>query len=252
MAKNQPPIKLPPAPREPRILLWDIESTALNATFGTVLCVGWKWFNDPAVEVVSILDSKKKENMLDDRHVVERFSRAFNECDYHVTWYGDRFDLPMVRSKILKHNLPPLAPKPSIDLWKTSRRYFKAHSNRLQVWQQFLGLPHQKTPLDFDCWLKAALGDKAALTYIIEHCEADVRVLEDVFRRFRPYLENEPVRGLITGDYCGCPSCGSNNVKREGFKTAATRIYQQWSCKACGRWYRDTRALEIAPTRTTS
>lgn len=245
---------LPPAPREPRILHWDIESTALNATFGTILCIGWKWHADPAVTVATILDGKGKKDMLDDRTVVSRFAAAFNECDYHCTWFGDRFDLPMVRSKLIKHGMQPLAPKPSLDLWRTTRRLFKAHSNRLAVWQQFLGLPHEKTPLDFDHWLRAAQGSKPDLAYIVEHCEADVRVLEDVFNRFRPWLDNEPVRGLFTGaaDEGSCPSCGSTNVRRKGYKVAATRTYQQYHCLACGHWFRGVRAVDVAKVRHTA
>src|SRR5260370_25435865 len=33
--------------RMSKILIWDIESTHLKADWATVLCIGWKWYEDP-------------------------------------------------------------------------------------------------------------------------------------------------------------------------------------------------------------
>ena len=146
---------------EPKILLWDIEATGLNATFGTLLCIGYKWLDDKKPTVLSILDGAKGE-MLNDKPLVKEFAKVYNEADYSITWYGDRYDLPMVRSKMLLHGLPPLAPVRSLDLWKAVRYRFKLHNNRLGSWQQFLGTAHSKTAIDFDAWLAAAHGSQTS------------------------------------------------------------------------------------------
>lgn len=231
---------------EPKILIWDIESTNLSASFGTILCIGYKWFGEPKVYVPSILDRNKKRNFLNDRPVVENFVEAFNRCDYHVTWYGERFDLPMVRAKMVRHGLKPLPPKPHLDLWKVARRQFKIHSNRLQAWEQFLGTEHAKTPIAFDAWLAAAQGSRKAMAEVIDHCIKDVEVLEDVFKRFRPWMDNEPARGLITGDYDGCPTCGSHNTSKQGTRITVSRIYQRFQCRSCGHWFHGAKSLGTA------
>lgn len=240
---------------KPRILLWDIESTGLNATFGTLLTLGWKWFEEEGVTVKTILEGQKGKrrspDMLDDRYLVEEFTKAFNTADYHVTWYGEGFDLRMLRSKSILYGLPPLAPVTHIDLWKTARRKFKLHSNRLNVWEQFLGVKHAKTPLRFEQWLAAAHGNREALDYIVEHNRNDVLVLEEVFVKMRPWLENVPVFGLFTGEDHVCPACGSPELLRRGYKTANTRIYQQYQCKACGHWSRSREALGTSALRNT-
>lgn len=235
---------------EPRVLVWDIESTSLNAVFGTILCIGYKWLGKPKVHVPSILDGNNG-NMLSDKHLVEEFATVFNTCDYHTTWYGERFDHPMVCSKLIKFGLPPLAPKPHLDLWKTARKRFKLHSNRLQAWEQFLGLENAKTPISFDAWLQAAHGDRKALATVKHHCKKDVLVLEEVFERMKPWLDCEPARGLMTGDHHGCPSCGSHDIERRGFKVAMTRMFQQFVCKGCGRWFRSASAEKVgSPIRS--
>lgn len=226
---------------QPKILFFDIESTGLNATFGTILCVGSKWHGEKKVAVPTILD--KKGSMLDDKALVLEFSKTWEQADYVVSWYGKRFDVPMLETKMLKHKLGPLAPKYHLDLWEAARKQFKLHSNRLAAFEQFLGTSDQKTNIDFDSWLRAAHGDKAAIEEVVDHCRKDVLVLEQVFDRLRPWLDKEPPRALFTGEKDKCPSCGSAHIERRGFKVAATRLYQQLHCSDCGRWFRSVKAI---------
>ncbi len=228
---------------EPKILFWDIESTGLNATFGTILCIGYKFLGDPEVFCPTILDGRKRGSMLDDKRLVERFAKVYNHCDYSVGHYSSRFDLPMVRSKLLKWGLPPLPPKPHLDTWWIARRELKLHSNRLAVLQDFLGCTHSKTPLKPDDWIQAAHGSKEALSYIVDHCRADVQVLEEVFIKLRPLAKEEPNRGLfVISPADTCPSCGSVHLTRQGYKVAKSRRYQQWQCQDCGKWTRGVHA----------
>lgn len=230
--------------REPKVLFFDIESTGLNATFGTILCIGHKFLSDPEVHVPTILDKRRKKDMLDDKALVERFSKVYNWCDYSVGHYSSRFDLPMIRTKLLKYGLPPLPPKPHIDTWWIARRELKLHSNRLAVLQDFLGVAHSKTPLKPDDWIQAAHGSKAALDYIVEHCRQDVLVLEEVFLKLRPLAKEEPNRRLFLPEEApeSCQSCGSIRLTRQGFRVAKTRRYQQWQCQDCGKWSRSVYA----------
>lgn len=226
---------------EPRILTWDIESTGLNATFGTLLCIGYKWFGQKTVHLPSILDFQKGEtpDMLDDHLLARHFAEVFDSADYHVTWYGDRFDLPLLRTKLLKYDEPPLNPIPSIDLWWTARKKFKLHNNRLATWQEYLETEHNKTPIHFGDWRRAAFGNKAAMNRVKLHCRMDVLSLEEVFVKFRPWLRNEPTRSWYTGDHgLACQSCGSKRLTRQGYKKTKVGRFQQWQCQDCGKWMR--------------
>lgn len=232
MTKRKP--KVSPA----KILIWDIESTNLNASFGTILCIGWKWYGEKKVHVPTILQHQKR-GMLDDKHLVAEFARVFAECDYHVAHYGSRFDLPMINTKLAKYELNPLPPKPMVDTWRVARRELRMHSNRLQALAQYLDVAHQKTPISFDDWLNAAHGNKKAMREVVDHCEKDVLVLEEVFAKLRPWVREEPSAALFAniGDM-DCTSCGSSHVTRKGFKVSRTRRYQQWQCQTCGKWMR--------------
>lgn len=227
--------------QEPRILFFDIESTGLNATFGTILCIGWKFLGESKVYCPTILDHSK-DNLLDDKGLVRQFSEVYETADYAVGHYASRFDVPMIQSKLLKYKLSPLPPVPLIDTWRVLRDNFKLHNNRLATAQGFLNLPHSKTPLDFDAWLQASHGHKPSLRKIVEHCRLDVLVLEEAFIRLRPWIRNEPSRSLFDPSNGTCVSCGSDKLQRRGFLTARTRRYQRYQCTACGRWQRENKA----------
>ncbi len=232
--------------KSPRILFFDIESTGLNATFGTILTIGWKWEGKPKVHVPTILDAGGKDH-LDDSGLVKKFAEVYNTADYTCGWYSARFDLPMIRTKLLKWGEPPLAPIPHVDLWRTARYKLKLHSNRLQVVQELLGTKHSKTPIHFDDWLRAAVGNEKALARVREHCRLDVVVLEEVFHKLRPLIADEPNRGLFTGEVgLTCQSCGSSKVQSRGVYRSLARTYQRYQCQDCGKWMK-SRATERKP-----
>ncbi len=224
----------------PKILMFDIESTNLNAPFGTILCIGYKFLGDPKVHIPTIIDHSKN-GMLDDKGLVERFSKVWDWADYCCGHYAQRFDLPMIQSKLLKHKLPPLAPKVLIDTWRIARDNLKMHSNRLGAIAEYLGCKSEKTPITFDDWLRAAHGDKKSLKYIVEHCRLDVLVLEEVFLKLRPLIKKEPARQLFTDETADvCVTCGGTHLTRRGFNVTKTRKYQQLQCQDCGKWMRAT------------
>lgn len=224
----------------PRILSWDLESTNLNASFGTILAIGWKWLDQKKVYVPTILETNKK-GMLDDQELVRQFSNVYNEADAAVTWYGSRFDLPFVQTKLIKYGLPPLKPVPEIDLWKTAKYRLKLHSNRLATVSEYLGVEHRKTPISFDAWMRAAQGDKKALSEVKEHCRLDVLVLEEVFLKLRPLVREEPswYLGMV------CPSCGSAHLQSRGTYPTKTRRYKRVQCQSCGTWSRSRKCEKV-------
>lgn len=221
--------------KEPRILLWDIETDGINAD--RILCIGHKLAGPHKTRLFKAADYER-EGLWDDKGLMKDFSNTFAECDWHATWYGARFDLPVVNARIIAAGLPPLPPKPHVDLWKTARYVFRTGGgNRLAKWQDFLGLPEEKTPVKPSVWIKARYGHEPSLRYIYEHCTKDVSVLEGVFTKLRPWVTEEPARGLIVhADRGTCISCGSPHLIRKGYRVSRTRRYVQFQCKSCGKW----------------
>ena len=69
-----------------------------------------------------------------------------------------------------------------------AKSVFAFNSVSLKSVQEALGLVEEKTRLDPMEWVQAATGHKPAIDYVVEHCEKDVMVLEEVFTRLAPFI----------------------------------------------------------------
>ena len=231
---------------EPKILLWDIESTSLNADFGTILCIGWKWLGKNKIHVAD-RDQFGSEPW-DDGGLVQHFvETAYDKADYTVAHYGSRFDLPMVVTKCLFYDLPVPTPKPLVDTWWISRKNLKLHNNRLDSISKWLAqldskVDDLKTGILPEQWRRAMCGCRKSMKYVKDHCYQDIVVLENVFNKLRPLADNEPARHLFEPLVGGCISCGSPDLQKRGWRVAKTLRYQQYCCNTCGKWQRSRKA----------
>ena len=229
------------AKQKPRICLFDIECTNLNANFGYVLCVAWKWLGEKKIHLVSITDFDLFDSdCTNDRLVVREAAKEIAKADMWVTWYGQRFDVPYLQTKLLQHGMKPLPPIPHVDGWRIARYKMKLHSNRLASVSDFLGI-EEKTPLKGPTWIKAAAGHKHSIKYVERHCKQDVLVLEQAYEALRPLCTTHPNMSLAT-DRQSCPVCSTGKLIKRGFTIARTRKYQRWQCTDCGAWSKSSQA----------
>jgi len=225
---------------QPKILVWDLETTDLLADFGTILCAGYKWLGEKKVNIISLLDFPRtfENDATDDSRLVKEFYKVLSEADIWITWYGERFDDRMFQSKLLEYKLPPCPHVQHIDLWKTCKYRFKLSSNRLKTAAAFMDL-EEKTPVLGKVWRRARTGHGPSIRYVIEHCVQDVLVLEQAYLRMRPWVKQHPNMGIIQEQTEACPTCGvSGKLHKRGLYRSRTRTYQRFSCQACGAWCR--------------
>lgn len=221
---------------EPKILVWDIESTNLNASFGVVLAIAYKWVGKPKVYCPTILDYSVRGSNLDDKPLIKDFLEVYSSADYTVAHYGKRFDRPMIQTKCLKHKLGPMPDIPLMDTCDVAWKNFKLHSNRLASWLEYLDCEHEKMPMRTDDWLNAAHGCPKAMKAVKARATKDVLGLEEVFLAMRPWIKHEPSRRLFTGHQEECISCGSTNLQSRGFSVTVARKYRRLQCQDCGKW----------------
>lgn len=234
-----------------RIAIFDIESVSLDADWGWCVCISAKIYGEKKIYTFSTLQDRKpgkKWNWHDDKNVMKRWAKFVASVDCLVAHYGDKFDKPYLNSRMLFHHLPPIPNIQTIDTWRVPRFRMKLKRNTLANVADFLGIPIQKTPLEYKIWRDAKLGDLKATKYIIEHCEQDVLVLEQVYERLRPLIynhpatdENFPVHAPGRGRFfeMTCPTCGAtggliSHGRRitQGGKYVAQRL----TCTKCGSY----------------
>lgn len=235
---------------EPRILLWDLETTPnIGATWGKwdqnvlwfekpwyILCVGWKWLDEPEAHVFGIDDCPDSLAWDDDSMVVKRIHALLEEADVIVAHNGDKFDEPKARARMIVHGMTPPRPYSRVDTLKIARKEFQFTSNKLGDVASVLGLPEQKgDPGGLMSWKGCMDGDPEAWTRMKSYCKQDILTLEQVYLRLRPWSARHPNLATISDRPNVCPKCGEDKgfVSRGWQNNAVTRC-RQYRCNACG------------------
>jgi uncharacterized protein YprB with RNaseH-like and TPR domain len=175
----------------------DIETTNLDADFGTIIC--WSILDRDTDTIVSDCitdkDIKKAQKAFDkttkaniDERVVSTLTKELYKYDIIYTYYGSRFDLKFIRTRDLKYQIfyPPHQTLMHVDLYFVARSKLKLHSNRLESVATYFGF-NTKTQLLPDMWIMSLVSKKAR-DYILEHNKQDVKMLKKVHQLLQPYI----------------------------------------------------------------
>ena len=220
------------------MLLWDIEATNLNADFGYCLAIAVMELGKTKPDVFTIRDYPSfKGDPTNDKGLVKEVSDILINSGAWINWYGQRYDVPYVNSRLVNHGLGVMPPVPNIDLWRVCREKLKLHSNRLASAAAFLGI-EEKTRLSGPIWIKAGAGDKGALKYVEDHARQDVVVLAQAFEKMRPLITTGPSLCLLSGGSPGrnCTICSSTRLQKRGIRVASSNTYHRVECQDCGKW----------------
>ena len=233
----------------PKILLLDIE-TAPHRVFawglygqdihldqieapGYTLCWAAKWLHTSRGMMFSSIQLDGKRRML------RRIHKLLDEADVVIHYNGMKFDIPTLNGEFLAESMNPPRPYHQIDLLQTARKAFRLASNKLDYVAGHLGIAGKVKHKGMELWLECMEGHERAWRKMELYNKRDVTILEKVYRRLLPWIEQHPNHGLWNKDKRpACPNCGSFQLMQRGVRRTTTRMYQQWHCKVCGRWSR--------------
>src|SRR5882724_12359490 len=110
-----------------------------------IITIAWKW------------EGKKKVHALcwdkhqDDKAMLQQFMKVANDADELVAHYGDRFDMPWIRTRCLFHGIDALPTYKTIDTKAWASKNFYFNSNKLDYIGKFLGIGG-KIKTDYSLW----------------------------------------------------------------------------------------------------
>lgn len=169
---------------------WDLETTGLTAIMGRLLAcaIADAWGR---VRVFRVEDYPGA-TLIDDGPLAVAVRDALEDADHWVTWNGKLYDIPFLNARLLKAGERPIRSDiKHTDLMYYSRGQFvRIGSSKLDNVSKFVDSPNRKTPLDWETWQLAGLGDRAAMDLVVEHNVADVLVTRDVFAHLKPHIRN--------------------------------------------------------------
>lgn len=180
-------------------LTFDLETSALEGDVGVILCCSYKSSTDGVVRTIRTDETNPlwyKGKRGDDKETVRQIAAVLATHDVLVAHNGTRFDLPFLRTRMMKWGLPRLPDQKIIDPLSVAWRKLRLKSNRLGNISDILGIKDRKTPLDMSVWMDAVQnGSKPAMDLIVKHCVADVKVLAAVLEHVKSYVKVLDDRG---------------------------------------------------------
>lgn len=173
-----------------RTVFWDLETTALKASFGQILCgVGGEYNpinpTEPVLTEFRLADFSTPKGRCDDKSLAVEIGRYLEQFDLVVGYYSKRFDEPFLNTRLAKHNLPAVKLQRHKDIYFVMKTHFSLQSNSLENVSIFLFGKTLKTKLSWDLWRLAHAGDAEAYEAVVEHCRYDVKELARVWDRVK-------------------------------------------------------------------
>ena len=244
-----------------KILVWDLETSQSHAkTWGPkwntnlnsitedqiIYMVGYEWLGDGnGPQVKSQLDFSRAygRNRRDDRQLTEFVAGLVDEADVVVGQNIDKFDMRVLTARMLNHRIRKLAPTPSVDIVKYTRKHFRLHSYKLDDVARFLGIPGKRSHAGLALWDAVDEADPEAWQEMIDYCLRDTALTTEVYYLLRDngWLDRHPNISLLTGANGVCPTCGSAHLHKRGTHRALTRTYQKYQCQNCGSYSRSVK-----------
>lgn len=157
--------------------------------------------------------------------------------DAVITYNGDKFDLPKINGEFALAGLKPVAPLTSIDVLKTVKK-LGFLMNRLAFIGPLMQVGAKIKHEGFGLWLEVMNGNEKAQAKMKRYNIQDVKLLERLYLRLRPFIKNHPHLGEKKHE---CGACGSNNVQRRGYRRTKYFKIQRIQCQDCGSWSEGTR-----------
>lgn len=242
-----------------RVLIYDIETSPIEGvTWGLyeqnvvwvdrdwhILTVSWKWLGDKQVHVLGLPDFKLYDkDPRDDKKLVEKLWDLFNEADVVIAHNGDQFDQKKSQARMLIHGFDPPSPYLQIDTKKAAKRYFAFTSNKLDDLGEYLGVGRKYETGGKYLWKSCIEGDLKAWARMKKYNRQDVLLLERIYLKLRPWIQNHPAMNILTDRPLACPKCGGGPLHKRGTrKTTKTTTVQRLQCQNCGGWSQERKSV---------
>jgi hypothetical protein len=174
-----------------------------------------------------------------EQKLVSELWRLLDEADVVIAHNGDQFDLKKINARLLVYESLPPAPYRTIDTKKIAKRLFGFTCNRLDDLCQQLGLGKKMRHEGFELWLGCMENESAPWTKMKMYNQHDVVLLERLYLRMLPWINNHP---NVSKSPIGCPKCGSTHLQSRGTARSKSQVYDRYQCQDCGGWARDTKS----------
>jgi len=250
--------------RGPKTLILDIETAPLTAYVWRVwkenvgvsqikndwfiLCWAAKWINEDRIfyDALPRYEKHYKKNPEDDTKILEDLWKLINMADVVVAHNAKKFDVPKINSRFLMTGYNPPSPYKILDTLILAKAVFGFSTNKLAYLARFLKVGDKMTDHNFSLWEGCLRGDEESWKYMIEYNLNDTVILEEIYKKLRPWSKRHPNYGLYVDDTVPvprCPACGSSNLKYDGNAYTTVGKFKRYECKDCHKSSRGRKSI---------
>lgn len=166
---------------------FDIEATNLKANIGRIICCSFKPLGLEPYTFHALEKGFMKKDVYDDSALATAIRSELEKYNIIVGWNSKEFDVKFINARCLRGGERTKRPQHHVDGMWSWRNKFAAWSGLDNV-QKFVDPEGDtKSPIRWSEWMRVLGWDRAlresAMAEIVEHCEKDVIVLENVYRK---------------------------------------------------------------------
>jgi DNA polymerase elongation subunit (family B) len=174
-----------------------------------------------------------------DRWILGRMWALLDEADIVITQNGQNFDSRKLNARFIEYGMKPPKPYRHLDTYKIAKAAAEFTSHKLEyltekLCTKYKKLSHSKFP-GMSLWNECLKGNVKAWDEMKKYNIHDVLSTEELYLKLRGWTPKTAPSVYLESDKC--PSCGSKEIKREGWNPAKLYRTQQLSCKQCGKWF---------------
>jgi len=248
MSKNKPKILLLDVETAPVVgHVWRLFKTnvGLNQIERDSHLLSWsaKWLDS---KEIMYMDQRNKRNIEDDKQLTKGLAKLIDKADIIVTQNGKSFDEKVIKGRMIIHGLPPIAGYKHFDTYRFGKAHFRLTSHKLEYMAKALNVKHRKLTIrKFDgheLWSQCLKGNQAAYAEMEKYNKLDVKVLEEIYLKMRPWDSSTNFEVYSKDNKSVC-TCGSKKFRKYGFVYKNRGKFQKYQCKDCGRITRSGKNL---------
>jgi hypothetical protein len=236
--------------RDPKILCFDLELAPLvlqgwglyDQNFGLnqierdwfILSFAAKFLDK---DEIHYFDQRNSKDLADDLELVQRLHKIINEADILLGHNLDKFDVKKLNARFIRHSLPPIHPKQTIDTLKIAKKFFSFTSNKLEYIAKFLKCEEKSKHSKFlghTLWSECLNGNEEAFKEMEIYNKQDVITTIEVYQKLVVY---DPSINFQTFGQARICSCGGTSFFKNGLKYTKQGIFQLYRCPGCGKGF---------------
>ena len=206
----------------------------------TILSYAYKWIGSDEV-----FYEENRDNC--DKAILEKLSKVLDEADIVIGHNMQRFDAPMINTRLAMNGLPPTSPYRVVDTLKIAKKHYKFEKNSLDWVARSLKcsrkLEHKNFP-GMAIWIEMLHGNDEAWAENKAYNKMDVVVTEEIYYKMRAFTKPHP--SIVIGADSSskrCVTCGSKDLTEDGYHYTNTSKFKRYKCANCGSFSRARKNL---------